>query len=261
VSSRVHQLLIYARRRGHAPKGPLRAPDGEALDRIFAVGEKQLERLAKEIELRTRCSLESRTALDFGCGRGRIAIPLAARCAHVYGLDVRPGILAQADRNAKLQRVENVEWLDAARLSELKGRYDAVVSLFVFQHIPSREGERILATLLDGMRPGGVGAIHFVLRPGDPVLRWLRWMRARTSRNPFNVLRQLYWSYSYLSMGSYSLNRVARIFAGCGITDWHTNWHSRSGPIDAVTIIFHKAAPATPTRVSDQHAAGVASPS
>jgi 2-polyprenyl-3-methyl-5-hydroxy-6-metoxy-1,4-benzoquinol methylase len=251
----IHRLQVLARRRGK-PRGAARELEGVVLERILAVGEKQIARLADEIEVRTGCSLEARSALDFGCGRGRLAIPLAARCKHVYGLDIRPAILRQAAHNAERQKVDNVEWIEAARLPELNGRYDMVLSFHVFQHIPPREGERILTTLLAGMRPGGVGAIHLTLRRSDSASGWLRWVRANSSGDPSKSSRGLHLSFPYMLMTSYSLNRVGRIFAGCGIADWHTNWHSRSGPVDAVTIIFRKADPAARTQASNGQRVG-----
>jgi cyclopropane fatty-acyl-phospholipid synthase-like methyltransferase len=182
--------------------------------------------LAERIETQTGFTLDSHTALDFGCGVGRNTLALAERCEHVYGLDVSPAVLVEADRNAKRLNLSNVEWMDAGRLAELSGRYDLVISFFVFQHIASREGERILATLVRGLRPGGAAAIHVTLRPG---------------------FRGLSRSYLYNLMHSYSLNRLSKLLAHEGVAEWHAKMHGR--PIagttrrtyDEVTLIFRKA--------------------
>src|SRR5437660_6857125 len=143
--------------------------EGEQLEDFLAHGRRQTARMAEQIESHTGCSLDGRRLLDYGCGTGRTALAMADRCQHVYGLDIMDGVLRKADETAKRMQVANVEWLDAARLPELAGRYDAVVSYWVFQHIPRREGERIFATILDGLAPGGVGAVHFTLRPARPL--------------------------------------------------------------------------------------------
>jgi 2-polyprenyl-3-methyl-5-hydroxy-6-metoxy-1,4-benzoquinol methylase len=215
----------WLRGRGVIDDGAWGALEGEQRERFFAKGYTQVANVAAEIEAHTGCTLDSRRALDFGCGRGRMAIPLAERCERVYGVDLFPGALRQADDNAKRMNVSNVEWLETSRLDELSGRYDLVVSFWVFQHIPSREGERLFAQILRGLSPGGLGAIHFTLRPDRPATR------------PDAA-------YLYLLMNSYSLNRLGGLLAQAGITDWHVNWHtSRAAdkhPYPAAVIIFRK---------------------
>ena len=226
VHDPVRQGQLYLRRAG----GLLRRGrcDGATRDWNFAKGRHELATLAAEIESVTGCTLESRRALDFGCGGGRLALPLAERCQHVYGLDISPGELRVADRGAKRMNLSNVEWLNARVLAELSGRYDLVLSVWVFQHIPSREGEQILATLLRGLRRGGVGAIQVTIRPH------------------FDLTRCLDRSYAYRLMNSYSLNRIGRLLADGGITGWHVKWQARPAtvsarrPNEAVMLIFRK---------------------
>ncbi len=219
--------------------------DDETRERFFGTGYQQVAWVAKAIENLTGSTLESRRALDFGCGSGRLTLPLAERCEYVYGLDVSTAALREADSNAKRMNVSNVEWLDAGGLAELSGRYDLVHSMFVFQHIPVRQGERIFATLLQGLRPGGVGVINVTLRPSHPLARLLRWTVTSVpfSRNPVKLFRG-WWSYPYMLMNSYSLNRLGRLLADAGVLRWHVRfflpadgtWQSH----DSVAIIFHK---------------------
>ncbi|MGA2321090.1 MAG: methyltransferase domain-containing protein [Solirubrobacteraceae bacterium] len=223
-------------------------------ERVFDNGRKRVTSLAAAIEAHTGSALESRRALDFGCGVGRVALPLAERCEHVYGLDVSPSVLREADSNARRMNLTNVEWVDAGRLAELSGCYDLVLSLHVFQHIPARKGERIFATLVRGLRPGGVGFINLILRPSHPLARLFRWTwrspraarprrkSVRSAYNPLSLVRVWDLSYLYMLMNSYSLNRLGRLLADAGVTDWHVQFNP--GPtgrsFDAVAIIFRK---------------------
>jgi cyclopropane fatty-acyl-phospholipid synthase-like methyltransferase len=209
---------------------------------FFDNGHKHAARMAASIETLTGAALESRRALDFGCGVGRVSLPLAERCEHVYGVDVSPGLLREADQNARDMNLSNVEWVEAGRLAELSGQYDLVVSMFVFQHIPVREGERIFATLLRGLRPGGVGNIHLTIRPSHPPAAFLRVTRsALLTRNPFAQIR----GWTYMLMRSYSLNRLARLLADAGVTEWYARFTPGTAPAyDAVNIIFRKDLPA-----------------
>jgi cyclopropane fatty-acyl-phospholipid synthase-like methyltransferase len=250
VRDPVHRAQLYVRAAGQLLRGP--SPETkrrDALDeaereRIWSKGEQEVADLLARIEAHTGSKLESPRALDYGCGMGRMVIPLAKRCEHVYGLDVVPAVLQEADSNAKRMHVGNVEWMEAGRLPELSGSYDLVISQWVFQHIPSREGERIFATLLAGLRPGGVGAIHVTLRPDRPLAGMFRWSRMSGgfTFNPFKLVRRVDWSYPYMLMNSYSLNRLGNLLSEAGVTEWHTKWHhtTRARAYDAVTLIFRK---------------------
>lgn len=219
------------RRRGAGRDGSSADITAEARERRFDQGEKQLAGLVAEIEAHTGVSVRGRRALDYGCGFGRLAIPLAQRSEHVYGLDIMPEVLAKGAELARERNVSNIEWMDAGRLDELAGRYDLVISHWVFQHIPTREGERIFATILRGLAPGGVGAVHFSVRPEHPVRE---------------LLRDPDLGYAYTIVNSYSLNRLARLLAQAGISKWLVRWHTSAAqhearrPLPSVTLIFRK---------------------
>jgi SAM-dependent methyltransferase len=247
----VHRGQLYLRRAGQLLRNP--APDETTridglsepeLERYFDGGRQQLSWLAARIEAATGCTLEGRRALDYGCGVGRMALPLAERCAHVYGLDVSAAVLRQADSNARRMNLANVQWLEADRLAELDGEYDLVISQFVFQHIPSREGERIFATLVKGLRPGGVAAIHVTLRPSLPLAGVSRPERRSVSAGPVKAsfLHSLR-SYPYMAIHSYSLNRLGRKLADEGIDEWNVKWRETIAggrSFENATLIFRK---------------------
>ena len=218
--------------------------EGAARERFFERGRRQTARLAAELEEFTGCELKSRRALDFGCGVGRLTLPLAERCEYVYGTDISPAKLAEADRNAKDANVTNVEWLEPELIPTLSGRYDMIHSILVFQHIPSREGERIFSELLRGLAPGGIGAVQVTLRPSRPAPTMLGPAATTASRGkgPMSLVRGLDLSYPYMLLHSYSLNRLGGLLADGGVTDWHVRWSARSGGYQPVIIFFRKAA-------------------
>ncbi len=221
---------LYLRRRRDAGWMPSFHTGRITEEDARATGYKQLAKLAELIEARTGASLGSRTALDFGCGWGRLALPLAERCEHVFGVEVSQLVLNEAERIATEANLANVEWLQVDRLDELRGRYDLVISVLVFQHIPVAEGERLFTTLVQGLRPGGVGMIELVLRPAKPMAR-LR-VAPRRLRGQLHMLR-----------GSYSLNRIGRLLAAEGVSDWHVDYTNAptSESCDAVRVTFSKA--------------------
>lgn len=104
--------------------------------------------------------LRGARVLDLGCGTGRHALELARRGSRVTGADPSPGMLAAARAKAGAERVEWVR-LGKGRLPFAAGRFDALVSGLVLEHVPDlrrffREARRVC-------RPGAplfVSAMH-----------------------------------------------------------------------------------------------------
>jgi len=144
--------------------------DDAARRAFFASGEADVERLFAAIGNGFR----PRTALDFGCGVGRLTRALAGRVEEAVGCDVSPEMIARAREN-----VPNATFITS--LEQVRDRrFDLIVSLIVFQHIPPAEGLRTLSALLRLLAPGGVAALHFTLRrPGGALRRAARALRAR----------------------------------------------------------------------------------
>jgi SAM-dependent methyltransferase len=218
--------------------------DAAAQERFFETGRQYVAETLAAIESAVGSDFECRRALDYGCGVGRLTLPLAERCEHVYGVDVSPSMLREAERNANRMKLQNVEWVAADRLDELSGCYDLVQSFLVFQHIPVREGERIFAKLVCGLRPGGVGALHVALRPSHPLAGAFHWTMKTIplAYNIVNLTRGRAWSYPHMQMNHYSLNRLGRLLADAGITEWHTSFMSGLGRMshDSAVVIFRK---------------------
>jgi cyclopropane fatty-acyl-phospholipid synthase-like methyltransferase len=234
----VHRSQLAVRRAGQLLRrgGVLRPArhrheflEGERLERFFATGEKQVQRLSAALETHTGASLHGRHALDFGCGLGRTTLPLAARCELVYGLDVSPLLLEKAADYADERGLANIEWMDSGRLPELTGQYDLAISFWVFQHIPSREGERIFAQILNGLRPGGLGALQFLVR----------------TRSTLEMARRRDIGSLYMALHSYSLSRLGELLAQAGVEDWHVRWSGEPPRVNA-TLFFRKGDPPPP---------------
>lgn len=124
------------------------------------------------------------TALDFGCGVGRLTRALAAHFEHTYGLDVAEAMIDEATRldggSSGATFVRN-DRDDLGRFET--GTIDFVSCLLVLQHLPSREAiERYLREFVRVLSTGGVAVVQLpVLVPQiDPRSTLRRKLRLRT---------------------------------------------------------------------------------
>jgi 2-polyprenyl-3-methyl-5-hydroxy-6-metoxy-1,4-benzoquinol methylase len=109
--------------------------------------------------------------LDVGCGVGRWSRRLAARGAHVTGIDLSPTMIAEACRRASAQRLRGrcrflVQDLQALQTGE---KFDLVLSVTVLQHILEAAAVRAaLQRMLEHLAEGGL-LILLEASPRRPV--------------------------------------------------------------------------------------------
>lgn len=227
------------------------AMDDAAKAEFFARGEAHVARMLDIRRETFGIETAPRRALDFGCGVGRLAIPLARVCGAATGVDVSPSMLEEARRNADAAGVDNLELLlsDDA-LSRVEGRFDFVHSYIVFQHIPTERGIAIFARMLDLLEPGGIGALHLnyakaawterqglapEVPPGLRLRRRIRRALARlTAPKPDDPEMQ---------MNCYAVNQLFWLLQRAGATDLRVMLEDHSGEYGAF-LFFRKPAEA-----------------
>ena len=103
--------------------------------------------------------------LELGCGPGWDAMLLADR-RHYIGVDISATMLALAT-----QRVPGGTFLegDLTTIELPEHSFDAVVSLYVFGHIPAEEHLPAFHRVASWLRQGAVFCASFPLTPGDTV--------------------------------------------------------------------------------------------
>lgn len=130
-------------------------PDAEALERFYLSGKHDIADVMRRIGLlfgRTRFA----RALDFGCGVGRLVNAMADHAEEVTGLDVSPGMIAQAKRHVTAANAQFT-------LDMPDGPFDWINSYIVFQHIPPIRGLDLLQQLLARTSYDAVLSLHFPL--------------------------------------------------------------------------------------------------
>lgn len=162
--------------------------DRFAKDEFFASGKNHVTRVLDTIRTHFEPGFAPTSALDFGCGVGRLVVPLAEQATTVVGVDVSPSMLAEAAKNCASAGVNNVTLIQTSDLSNVSGQFDLVHSYIVFQHINWRRGRVLLQRLAEKVKPSGYLAVHVFtscdapkmvkfmvqLRYMFPPVNWLR---------------------------------------------------------------------------------------
>jgi SAM-dependent methyltransferase len=130
---------------------------------FFESGKRHLDHVLQVCRDHLDPEFSPKRALDFGCGVGRVVLPLAQTADYVVGLDVADSMLAEARRNCEDHSLRNVSLLKSDDdLSCVEGSFDLIHSVIVFQHIDATRGRRIFSKLLQHLGKGGIGVIHFL---------------------------------------------------------------------------------------------------
>jgi len=154
-------------------------------EEFYASGVRKVARLMRRLDA-LRIPERTTRALDFGCGAGRLTLPLADRFTAVVGIDIAPSMLRLA-RERAAGRPELQFRLDApGHQSLLAGEtFDLVYSGLVLQHLPSADAAvACLIGLCAAVGPRGALVVQI------PV-----WLRARgrlqIGQRLYSVLRRL----------------------------------------------------------------------
>lgn len=194
----------------------------ETLRDFFASGEEHVNRVLGVIWQHLEANFKPTKALDFGCGVGRLAVPLAGLCKTVTGLDVSKPMLVEAEKNCRDKGITNARFLASDdQLSGLDGEYDFIHSFIVFQHIPIRRGEQILEKLLARLTVGGAAVLHFTYdRQASFLRKAVNWVRHNIplAHPVFNILQDKRLAERPIQMNYYNLGRLINIFHDNNLT-------------------------------------------
>lgn len=138
-----------------------RSLDQSSKSAFFATGAAHIDRVFRLVQQHFSLDLMPAKSLDFGCGVGRLLIPLASRSGYSLGVDVSPSMLEEAKENTVSAEINNVSFaLSDDELKSVVGHFNFVHSYIVFQHIPWKRGRIIIQQLAGKVEDGGVLAVH-----------------------------------------------------------------------------------------------------
>lgn len=142
------------------------------IDEFFASGRDSVAAEIKGVSERYP-ALRLETALDFGCGVGRLTQALALHFKRVTGVDISETMLTQARQHN--QHGERVNYLhnphpDLHLLAD--NQFDFVYSIITLQHMEPAYAKRYIAEFVRVAAPGG--AILFQVPSERPPVKRLR---------------------------------------------------------------------------------------
>jgi SAM-dependent methyltransferase len=177
-----------------------------------------------------------KSAIDFGCGVGRLSRALAEIVGKVYGIDVAEGMREEARKNVPAH-VEILETIDAVPVQTV----DWINSTIVFQHIHPANGLPLFQKLLDRLAPGGGMTVQFTtfkersaVTMGGLGMDYVSWdgerMKALIETAPDSGTMMMY---------DYDLNQIMAMLHRVGIERF-TIQHSNHGGHHGAFIIGRK---------------------
>lgn len=185
----------------------------DALQEFFKTGFDYIERIWTDIEKHFEQDFSPKNALDFGCGVGRLVLPIAERAETVVGIDISDNMLLKAAENSKRMGFENTEFFQTDDFFEKNQKtYDLIHSTIVFQHIKPDDGLELFEKLLAVLNENGIGVIQFAYENPSPKLSALRFKIYRDFPIIYSIRNFIKRSDTpLLPIYEYNLNKIFSI--------------------------------------------------
>lgn len=216
---------------------------------FFKSGEAHIEHVLSVCRQHFSPNFMPTRVLDFGCGVGRLVVPLSAIASEVVGIDVSESMLREARKNCEEHKIKNVKFVRSDdELSELDGEFDFIHSYIVLQHIPVCRGNHIFLQLLEHLSEGGIAVIHMTYfknrRQYKLKILKIEWLRSLL-RKVYGLSRH-YWRLlsrdgreALMQMNTYNLNEIFHFVQSAGIGYSVSEFTNHDGEL-GVLLYFRK---------------------
>ncbi len=209
---------------------------------FFASGEAVVSWLLDVIDAALVPEFAPMTILEYGCGIGRLALPLALRPGSVTAVDRSPAMLERAQREAE-RRVRHIAFETPKQLFATPRMFDLVVCYHVLQRMPRREALTLLVRLCEMIAPGGVGVFQWPYRSADSTaVRASRWAREYIpgANVVANAIRGKASETPFIPTTVFSLRRMLRALDSPSFRSTHVALQRHEGLDYAIAFVERK---------------------
>jgi SAM-dependent methyltransferase len=212
---------------------------------FFDSGEREIADTFARVRRIAGSDFRPRSAVDFGCGLGRLTLPIARSSDRVLAIDVSETMLAAIRANCESRGIANVDTAQTDEFLAVDDRgyaFDFVHSFIVFQHIPPAVGLAITDRLLARLSTGGVAALQYTYARRASSLRRLVHRLRRGSRvvNAVgNAVKRRPLLEPMIPMYEYDVGRLYEVFRQNDCHTIHTELTDHGGHVGA-WFLFRK---------------------
>lgn len=198
--------------------------DGATLEAFFATGEDSVAHFLRLISSTIPdASFKFDEVIDFGCGAGRLVIPMSRLANKAYGVDISQTMRDLTTENAR-QMNANVECVETPEVLLRRGvKVDWLNSCIVLQHIEPQRGYFIINDLLQCVKPGGYVTLHIPIfktaNRSDYYNDRVHYFRNDVYYNETVFIDRDNYDYPDIQMFDYNANTVLALFHKNQITD------------------------------------------
>ena len=196
----------------------------ERLRRFYASGERLVGWMLGTIDAALVPQFAPMSALEYGCGPGRLALPLAARPGSVVAVDIADAMLTAARAEADRRALSHIVFQRPEDFFQSPRTFDLVVCYHVLQRLPRTDALALLRRLLSTIAPDGVGVFQWCCASGEPaVVQASRWLREHVPgvNRVANQLRGKPADEPFVPTHLYGVEEMLAEFAAAGLSPVH----------------------------------------
>ncbi|WP_445361656.1 class I SAM-dependent methyltransferase [Microbulbifer sp. EKSA005] len=156
---------------------------------FFETGEKEIGQVFENLR-QNNMELQGGTALDFGCGVGRLSRALSRSFEKVVGIDISSSMIAEA--KVQHRNYLNIQFIynTACDLSVISDcSIDFLYSNIVLQHMPPKQQISFIKEFCRVLRPGGV--LVFQTPSKHDLTVPVGWVHFLVSNRILNIIRRV----------------------------------------------------------------------
>ena len=137
----------------------------------YAAEHSNISEIKKEADFFLKC-LKGKKILDVGCGPGRDAKYFSDKGYEVTGIDISPGLLEIAAKNAP--RAKFIK-MDMRFMDFPKNSFDGIWAVASLLHIPKKDAKHTLGLFKKILKPGGTLFVSVKKGEGEKLVEdWFR---------------------------------------------------------------------------------------